>query len=231
MTTTTTTRLPFDSDVYRAERRRGVPARHAMHAARATLRPVERAAFRAFGSYPCDGDSFVLWAPGGISVRVAIVADDEPRGTFTDEWSADAIANPDYYPGSNRCRYYRTEWDRGPRELAADFRSEYGRHDAYLRALSCLRAEARRSAEGGLWGVVVTVTAAGNELARESLWGIDVSESLPWLDLASVARDVIAEALWAVQPDEIDATARALSGAAHTFRAGVSVAALDTVAP
>lgn len=136
----------------------------------------------------------------GFDVAIAIVRDEDAHaGAFSNDWQPGAVINPRSWDARHGCesseylRYYIPEFAtvEDHRRGLAPYTS---RHAADCLARTYVREELNRAAEPDAYGVVVTISRAGVELAEASLWGIESDMLLHYVSL-DVVPDLIADAL------------------------------------
>jgi hypothetical protein len=182
-------KLPADTPTFRLYRQ--IRRAHPYYTARDALQIARRNA----EPNPLDwtsnrrGELVALWTVEPFRLRATAAPDeyrDDWRGTFTDTRGPATIPNPyrtgpppdpNYHTGRRgpEPRYFRLDSTDPVAETAAYYRRTMARHAAYCRALALARQEARDAREAEPYTITVQVYAAGTELARATVGGVELS--------------------------------------------------------
>jgi hypothetical protein len=214
---------------YRQLRAEGATARHAFDLIRNEQRPT---AYRWLDKL--DIHNPVHGTVGPFTVNVSIqddeynrLGEDDITGTFSDERTPDSLRNThrdwstDYawYHPSNYARDHYVDDNR---------RNGASKQVAREQAAARLRQDMADDAARAYYGVVVSVTCNGSDLAGESLWGIDVG---PGNDghsyFVEVAEDLISGALIAARTAVPAEIARVSANLAALHRAAAPTVSLE----
>lgn len=156
----------------------------------------------------------------GFEVEIYVEPDyySEPRGTWTDTWSPEAVQRPDWRPGDrDRWRYFVPEHGETQRSMAQGWsRSGMSRGNAWILAGEALRDDVRRAGdEREVYMVAARVSRAGVLLAEDALHGCDVDSRERWSVSRSYLLDtgieVLSEALHGARERLADLVASAAS--------------------
>ncbi len=183
---------------YRQKRAEGLGAKYALAMVKETAKPARYAflnGFNEYGDVTGDVDGFTVHVRSTYD-EDSRLGDDDVTGTFSDRYSDGAIKNTTNGENGRGYKWY----------LPSNYDREYAESEVRASGISKGRvAEVLRErleqamtddAYRNYFGVIVTVSLDGEELADASLWGIDV---LPRFDaspyLIETAEDLIGEAL------------------------------------
>ncbi len=163
--------------IYKAQRSQGFGASYALHTAKARLAGPRH-------SFLADLDtvnSEVSDTIGGLTVKAWVEDDydlrlgyDDVTGYFTHDPDADTVANTARGPRGNGYKYYHPS-SYTLTDAYADYRrGGMSRSVARDAVRARVQREMHEDADRQYYGVVVSARLGDRELARTSLWGIDI---------------------------------------------------------
>ena len=204
---------------YRAERATGTPAKPALQIAKHTTRAPAHAFLAEL-----DTDTPVNGAIGPFAVAVKVrldedakLGDDDVSGTFTDVHEPGCVKNTRRDWGTDY-EWYRPATYTLHHAYDDNRRRGMSKQVAREAVAAQIKRELVEDAGREYVGVIVTVTVAGRELAREALWWIDCPpdhDNRPYL--IEVAEDLIEQAIGAAR-DAIPAALEANAVEAAALR-------------